>query len=102
MIDTEQLALINGCIAGLKATYKNKHIVPPEYLMRYNKQGLLFSVGMKADERILTVLDDHRGRGFSFNEILQVNLGYVVPATDPNGPTDTTGDAVEFKMAEAA
>ena len=102
MINTDQMALINGCIAGITKSYSDKATVDEMFLARYNKDGLRFSVGLDRQDRILTVYDDSRRWGLGFNKILEVNLGYCVPDVQPTGPQSGSGDAIEFKQAVAA
>lgn len=55
---------------------------------------------MVQGDRILSVYPDLGTGRYSYNMILQVNLGPVVGETQPNGPTDTTGTVAEFKTVE--
>lgn len=102
MISTYQLSLINACIGGINSSYEDKHVVDEGFINRYNKDGLRMTVKMTEGNRILTVYPDLGEGRYSYKTILEINLGPVVGETQPNGPTDTTGDVVEFKMAEAA
>jgi len=102
MINTEQLAIINGCVAGIHSSYSDKPTVDEQFLARYNKEGLRFTISHIQNERILSVINDARGWGFGFNKILEINLGYVVPETQPTGPQSGEGDEIIFKEALAA
>src|SRR6185503_10472099 len=102
MLTTEQLAIVNGCVAGIHTSYSDKFSVDEQFLARYNKEGLKFTTRMEEGERILSVIEDPRGGGYSLKKIFEINLGHVVPETQPTGPSSGSGTVVEFKQAMAA
>lgn len=100
MINCEQMAVINGCIAGIHSSYEDKATVDEGFLRRYSQENLRFTVSNVSGERILTVSTVNNSWSAFGTSVLQINLGHVTPENQPTGPQSGEGTVAEFKTVE--